>query len=152
MGRRLLALLVLVMVLLLAMASDEEGASWWSGRRAASPTPPPAPPAGPPLAVWELEARMRVLRLPSAVAVGAELVLHCVGVKQAARLLSIDGAGEAKLRPHAIGEAGAQEATLRFRFVHAAEYVRLGALCVFRDSSAGAANLGLGVGRVHALE
>ena len=114
--------------------------------------------------VWDLEAVVRVVQLPNAVPVGTEVVLHCVAVKQAAKLLAVserlprgggeedslgDGGGRSngalapleKLRP------GAGEVRMRFRFVHAAEFVRVGTPLVFRDGSAGA-SVAVGVGSV----
>ena len=176
--------------------------------------------------VWELEAVVQTIKLPNAVPVGTEVVLHCVAVKQAARLLEVregggggdgcGGGGEEEGSYHHNGCTGSgngnhcgsprlgaapssprhsnggssnnssggsspqqlhhhhtqpgsgssgsgspsgQEklrmgrvpVTLRFRFVHAAEFVRVGTPIVFRDGSAGAENLGVGVGVVTAL-
>ena len=67
-------------------------------------------------------------------------------VKQAARLLSVDG-GAPKFAPR----EGHELSRLRFRFVHCAEFVRHGAPCAFRDASAGAENLSLGAGWVSQL-
>ena len=95
--------------------------------------------------VWELDAAVRALRLPNPVPVGTEIVLHCVAVKQAARVLAIldsrDGAPLDKLRDGA-------EARLRLRLVHAAEFVQLGSPCILRDASSGADHLGVAVGTV----
>ena len=120
---------------------------------------------GPGAVVWDLEAVVRVVQLPNAVPVGTEVVLHCVAVKQSAKLLAVSelprGGGEEdglggggggrsngappapleKLRP------GAGEVRMRFRFVHAAEFVRVGTPLVFRDGSAGD-SVAVGVGRV----
>ena len=98
------------------------------------------------LVVWELEATVSAIQLPNAVPVGTEVVFHCGAVKQAARLLSVDG-GETKFAPR----DGHELSRLRFRFVHCAEFVRHGAPCAFRDASAGAENLSLGAGWVSRL-
>ena len=119
-----------------------------------SPPPPCRLLGGSAAVVWELEAVVRAIQLPNAVPVGTEVVLHCVGVKQAARLLSLriqeDGTARDGLDDNERMRAGC-EATLRFRFVHAAEFVRCGTRCVFRDGSGGAENIGLGVGVVTRL-
>ena len=97
--------------------------------------------------VWELEVSVHALRLPSPVPVGTEIVLHCVGVKQAARLLRVDDAAGTgsldKLRDGA-------DARLRLRFVHTAEFLQIGMPCILRDASAGASHLGLAIGLVTA--
>lgn len=97
--------------------------------------------------VWELEVSVHALRLPSPVPVGTEIVLHCVGVKQAARLLRVDDAAGTgsldKLRDGA-------DARLRLRFVHSAEFLQIGMPCILRDASAGASHLGLAIGLVTA--
>lgn len=69
--------------------------------------------------------------LPS---VGTTGTLHCVAVKQAARLLELDVVDD--------------RIQLRVRFAHAAEYVRVGTRAIFRDGSSGAEQLCLSVGVV----
>ena len=105
---------------------------------AAPPRPLPAPAS----AVWELEAVVDAICLPIPVPIHTEIVLHCVAVKQAARLLSVDGDGaHGKLHPR-------RRARLRLRFVHAAEFVRVGSACVLRDGSPGVDHLSVSVGTV----
>ena len=101
--------------------------------------------------VWELEATLRAIQLPNgAVPLGTEVVLHCGGVKQAARLLAVEG-GESRFAPRRSDDGKAIPSRLRLRFVHCAEFLRVGAPCVFRDASAGADQLSLGVGWVSQL-
>ena len=83
------------------------------------------------------------MRLPRPIVAGTELVLHCLGVKQAARVLRVRG-GVGRL------EEGAK-AQLRLRFVYAAEYLLEGATFIFRESSGGSERLGVGVGVVTSL-
>jgi len=71
------------------------------------------------------------------VSVGTTGTLHCVAVKQAARVLAVEEDG-CYLKLH-------------LRFVHAAEFVRIGTRCVFRDGSAGVEQVGLAVGHVTKL-
>ena len=105
--------------------------------------------------VWELDAEVRSLRLSSAVPVGTEVVVHCVGVKQAARLLRVSESGGEELSDGGGGSTlldrrwkaqrlcpNASEARLRFRFVHMAEFVRADTPLIFRTPSAG---IGVGV-------
>jgi len=112
----------------------------------ASPLLPAALPGA--AVVWELEALVRAMRLPSPVPVGTEIVLHCVGVKQAARLLRVANTptGGALEKLHE-----GDEARLWLRFVHAAEFVRMGSPCVLRDASSGPHHLGLAVGMITAV-
>ena len=99
------------------------------------------------------EATVQAIQLPNPVPVGTEVVFHCGAVKQAARLLEVDD-GQPKFavppQPQQQQQAPANDmqSRLKFRFVHCAEFVRVGARCAFRDASAGADNLSLGVGWV----
>ena len=83
----------------------------------------------------------RQLRVPTPITTGSELVVHCFGVKQAARVLYVEG--------DRLEEGG--KARLRLKFLHAAEFLIKGATFVFRESSGGAERLGVGVGIVTAV-
>lgn len=81
------------------------------------------------------------VRVPTVVTAGSELVVHCFGVKQAARVLWVER--------DRLQEGG--KARIRLRFVYAAEFLLDGATFIFRESSGGAERLGVGVGIVTAL-
>ena len=78
---------------------------------------------------------------PTPITTDSELVVHCFGVKQAARVLCVEG--------DRLEEGG--KARLRLKFLHAAEFLINGATFVFRESSGGAERLGVGVGIVTAV-
>ena len=125
--------------------------------------------------VWELEAAVRTLTRRGGVHVGSEVVLHCLALKQAARVLSLT---KSRSRKSARDDATATDATaggggkgvdagreeegeegepaavttrIRLRFVHTAEFVRCRTACVFRDGSAGSEDLCIGAGVVTRL-
>ena len=119
----------------------------------------------PPAAGWEFDARVTFVQLTSPASAGTELVVHSLGVKQAAKILSVDGGGESGGSGGEGGDNGGSpvqggqlrqgvEAAVRLRFVHAAEFVLEGASLVVRGSGGagaapvGAHNLCLGVGLI----
>ena len=119
----------------------------------------------PPAAGWEFDARVTFVQLTSPASAGTELVVHSLGVKQAAKILSVDGGGDSGGSGGEGGDNGGSpvqggqlrqgvEAAVRLRFVHAAEFVLEGASLVVRGSGGagaapvGAHNLCLGVGLI----
>ena len=82
--------------------------------------------------------------MPTPITAGSELVVHCFGVKQAARVISVISVEGDRLE-----EGG--KAQLRLKFLHAAEFLIEGGAFVFRESSGGAERLGVGVGIVTGL-
>jgi GTPase len=81
------------------------------------------------------------VRVPTVVTAGSELVVHCLGVKQAARVLWVEG--------DRLEEGG--KTRIQLKFVYAAEFLLEGSTFVFRESSGGAERLGVGVGIVTAV-
>ena len=64
--------------------------------------------------------------------------MHCLGVKQAARVLSVEGGN--------LSESGFS--SVRLRFVHFSEALIPNSPCVFREGSGGAHKMGVAVGVV----
>lgn len=82
-----------------------------------------------PKACWEFEAEILVLQHPTTIQPGYQPVIHCVAVRQAARILSVTGRKNKESEVLRTGD----RAIVRFRFCYRPEYLQLGARLVFRE-------------------
>lgn len=86
--------------------------------------------------------QVTAIQLPGSVGAGAEPVLHCLGVKQAARVLWVEGG----LDCEPLRQGGTRR--LRFRFVYVAEFLLPGTPCILREGSLGVQDPSVCVGRI----
>jgi len=101
-----------------------------------------ASPALDPKSSWEFEAEILVLQHPTTIQPGYQPVIHCIAVRQAARILSVTGNKKSDSEVLRTGD----RAIVRFRFAYRPEYLLLGARLVFREGRC------KGIGRVSKVE
>jgi len=89
-----------------------------------------------PEAVWEFEAEVLVLQHPTTITANYQPVIHCITIRQAARIV--------RLNEHEVLRTG-DRANVRFRFMYRPEYLKIGARLVFREGRT------KGIGKIRAV-
>jgi GTPase len=77
-----------------------------------------------PRATWQFQAEVLILAHPTTLKVGYNPILHCVTVRQAARIMSIEGKDVMRMGDRAL---------VTFEWSHRPEYVSVGTRIIFRE-------------------
>lgn len=85
-----------------------------------------------PVSSWEFDAEILVLQHPTTIQPGYQPVVHCVAVRQAARIMSVTGQKSKADADSQVLRTG-DRAIVRFRFCYRPEYLQMGARLVFRE-------------------
>ena len=86
---------------------------------------PPIEPSLEPRACWQFQAEVVILSHPTTLKVGYAPILHCLTVRQCARIVRMEG-GREVLR---MGD----RATVTFEWNHRPEWVKVGTRVIFRE-------------------